>query len=65
MAHGVSWTDLLRSIREEFSKDRIDVEVVKRLLSSYGSKREDWQPFAKFDTHRLAWWLEYCVHTCI
>lgn len=61
MADSVSWTALLRSIREEFSGDQIDVEAVKRLLSSYGSKREDWQPFAKFDTHRLAWWLQYNV----
>ena len=54
MADGVSWTDLLAGIRTEFSGARVDVDAVKRLLSCYTSKREDWQPFAKFDTHRLA-----------
>ena len=60
----VSWTDLLRGIRAEFSGDRVhvDKDAVKRLLSSYGSNREDWQPFAKFDAHRfigLGWIHSY------
>ena len=36
-----------------FKSDQVDVDAVKRLLSSYESKREDWQPYAKFDTHRF------------
>lgn len=50
----VSWGELLGGIQEAFSSDSVDVDEVKRLLSSYRSRREDWQPFAKFDTHRLA-----------
>lgn len=48
----VSWGELLGGIQEAFSSDSVDVDEVKRLLSSYRSRREDWQPFAKFDTHR-------------
>ena len=49
---GVSWQGLLSGIREAFSGERVDVDAVTRLLSSYRSRREDWQQFAKFDTHR-------------
>lgn len=51
---GVSWEELLSGIREAFSSNSVDVDAVIGLLSSYRSRREDWLPFAKFDTHRLA-----------
>lgn len=51
---GVSWEELLSGIREAFSSNSVDVDAVIGLLSSYRSRREDWLPFAKFDTHRSA-----------
>ena len=47
-----SWQDLLAGIRQAFSTDKVDIDDVKLLLSSYKSKREDWEPYAKFDAHR-------------
>ena len=49
----LSWPDLLTGIRQAFSSDKVDIDAVTRLLSSYESKREDWEPYAKFDAHRL------------
>ena len=51
-ASEVTWCHLLRGIREAFSTEKVDVDAVKSLLSSYSSKREDWEPYTKFDTHR-------------
>ena len=48
----ITWPELLGGIREAFSSDLVDIDAVKRLLSSYNSKREDWQTYAKFDQHR-------------
>jgi len=50
----VSWEELLSGIREAFSSQNVDIDGVKQLMSSYHSRREDWQQYAKFDTHRLA-----------
>ena len=47
-----SWAGLVAGIREAFSSDKVDVEAVKNILSSYTSRREDWEPYAKFDTHK-------------
>lgn len=49
----VSWEELLSGIREAFSSQRVDIDGVKQLMSSYHSRREDWQQFAKFDPHTL------------
>lgn len=52
VARALSWPDLLAGIRQAFSTDKVDTDNVKLLLSSYESKREDWEPYAKFDAHR-------------
>lgn len=52
VARALSWPDLLSGIRQAFSTDKVDTDDVKLLLSSYESKREDWEPYAKFDAHR-------------
>ena len=56
-----SWQDLLAGIRQAFSTDKVDIDVVKLLLSSYKSKREDWEPYAKFDAHRYLYHLDVCA----
>lgn len=61
---GITWTELLGGIREAFSSDLVDIDAVKRLLSSYHSTREDWQAYAKFDPHRLVYLLLWTVYYC-
>lgn len=48
----VGWEDLKSGIREAFSEDRVNVEQVKRLMTSYESKRSDWEQFEHFDKHK-------------
>ena len=60
----VSWSGLLWGIREAFGSDKVDVDGVKALLSSYQAKREDWEPYAKFDPHKyvkLAATEDHCI----
>ncbi len=52
MASGISWEDLKAGINEAFSSDRVDVEQVKQLMSSYSSKRSDWETYEHFDKHK-------------
>ena len=51
-APALSWQNLLAGIRQAFSTDKVDIEDVKLLLSSYKSRRGDWEPYAKFDAHK-------------
>lgn len=53
MASTVSWEELLAGIAKAFDRDRVDVEPVKRLLSSYVSCRSDWEEYEHFDKHKL------------
>lgn len=55
----VSWEGLKSGIEAAFSTDRVDVDEVKRLLTSYRSDQEDWGQFANFDPHRSA--LARCI----
>ena len=48
----VSWEELLSGIRKAFSSERVDIDGVKELMSSYHSRREDWQEYALFDAHK-------------
>ena len=48
----VSWSELVEGVRKAFSTDRVDVNEVKRLMSSYESDRKDWMSYEKFDPHR-------------
>lgn len=49
---GVSWEELKSGIRQAFSEDRVDVDQVKRLMSSYVSRRSDWEQYEHFDKHK-------------
>ena len=44
--------ELIQELHKVFANDRVNVEYVKALLSSYRSNPKDWKKFAKFDTHR-------------
>lgn len=44
--------DLIAELHKVFSEDRVNVEDVKAVLSSYKSNPKDWRKFAKFDSHR-------------
>ena len=48
----VSWSELVDGIRRAFSTDCVDVNEVKRLMSSYESNRSDWITYEKYDPHR-------------
>lgn len=44
--------ELIGELRRIFDHDRVNVEYVKALLSSYRSNPRDWKKYAKFDPHR-------------
>ena len=44
--------ELIKELHKVFANDRVNVELVKALMSSYKSNPKDWRRFAKFDTHR-------------
>ncbi len=50
---GVTWEELKEGIEEAFSRDRVDVDKVKHLMSTYQSKRSDWEQYEHFDKHKL------------
>lgn len=52
---GISWEELKSGIGEAFAGDRVNVDGVKRLMSSYVSNRCDWGRYENFDKHRLVW----------
>ncbi len=45
--------ELVRELHNIFEKERVNVEYVKALLSSYRSNPKDWKQYAKFDPHRF------------
>ena len=47
----ITWAELKQGISEAFSTDRVDVDEVQKLLTSYASKKSDWEEFAHFDKH--------------
>ncbi len=49
----VTWEELKEGIEEAFSRDRVDVDKVKQLMSTYQSKRSDWEQYEHFDKHTL------------
>lgn len=51
----VTWEELLAGLQEAFSRDRVDVDQVKLLMSSYQSRRSDWQQYEHFDKHKYVW----------
>lgn len=44
--------DLIAELHKIFSEDRVNVEYVKAVLSSYKSNPRDWKKYANFDNHR-------------
>ena len=44
--------ELIVELKKIFDQDRVNVEYVKALLSSYRSNPRDWKKYAKFDPHR-------------
>lgn len=44
--------DLVYSLREVFVDDKVEVEEVKNIMSSYQSKPSEWLEYVYFDRHR-------------
>ena len=44
--------ELVKELHKVFSFDRVNVDYVKALLSSYKSNPKEWKKYAKFDQHR-------------
>lgn len=44
--------ELIHQLHNAFSTDRVDIDHVQMLMSSYRSNPQDWKKFAKFDRHR-------------
>ncbi|XP_060081912.1 cysteine dioxygenase type 1-like [Ylistrum balloti] len=47
-----SLNDLISELHKVFEADKVNVDYVKELMTSYKSNRDDWKKFAKFDLHR-------------
>lgn len=47
----LSWEELKSGINNAFSSDRVDVDEVKQLMSTYVSDRSDWEQYEHFDKH--------------
>uniref|UniRef100_A0A0N4ZGM6 Cysteine dioxygenase n=1 Tax=Parastrongyloides trichosuri TaxID=131310 RepID=A0A0N4ZGM6_PARTI len=43
---------MLTKMREEFDKDDYSREAIKKILSSYKSRKEDWSKFYFYDPHK-------------
>ena len=52
-----SLDELIAELHKVFAHDKVNVEYVKALMTSYKSKRSDWKKYAKFDRHRS---VQYC-----
>lgn len=50
-ASKLSWGELKSGINNAFSSDRVDVDEIKQLMSSYVSDRSDWEQYEHFDKH--------------
>ncbi|KAG9511113.1 tRNA pseudouridine(38/39) synthase, partial [Fragariocoptes setiger] len=48
----VTFDDLLAEIRSIFQEDRVDIDYLKKLLTSYKSNPQDWKKFAHYDRFR-------------
>nr|ACO11707.1 Cysteine dioxygenase type 1 [Caligus rogercresseyi] len=49
---GLTWDALIELLLEKFESDRVNVEEVKDILSSYKSAKQDWKKFAKYDKYK-------------
>ncbi|KAK2156596.1 hypothetical protein LSH36_209g04021 [Paralvinella palmiformis] len=47
-----SLEELIQKLRQIFKSDKIDVDYVTAVLSSYKSNPKDWKKYSIFDTHR-------------
>ncbi|OWF46548.1 Cysteine dioxygenase type 1 [Mizuhopecten yessoensis] len=63
--------DLINELYKVFEYDEVNVEYVKKLMTSYESNRTDWKKFAKFDSHRAKEWnqstgqvVKNCIALC-
>lgn len=48
----VGWDELKAGIAKAFESDRVDVDEVRQLMSSYVSCRSDWERYEVFDKHK-------------
>lgn len=48
----ITFTELIDRLHEVFASDKVDVDYVKELMTSYKSDRSDWKDFAQFDQYR-------------
>ena len=54
--------ELIKELHNVFSSDRVNVDYVNALMTSYKSNPRDWKKFAKYDPHRCVFGtLKYCV----
>lgn len=44
--------DLINELHKVFEDDKVNIDYVQKLMTSYESNRADWKKFAKFDRHR-------------
>ena len=44
--------ELIAELHKVFDEERVNVEYVKALLTSYRSNPKDWRKYAKYDPHR-------------
>ena len=50
---GLAWDALKTAIHEAFSSEKVNIDEVKQLMSTYVSRRSDWAEYENFDKHRL------------
>ena len=63
-----SLEELIQKLRQIFKSDKIDVDYVTAVLSSYKSNPKDWKKYSIFDTHRYVFQTIYiyiCVCVCV
>jgi len=44
--------ELSQELHRVFDSDKVNIDYVKALMTSYSSSCNDWQQFAKFDPYR-------------
>ena len=44
--------ELLSMLNDIFTRDTVNVEYVKELMSKYKSNPKDWRQYAKYDPHK-------------
>lgn len=47
-----SLDELIKELHKVFSSDKVNIDYVQTMMTSYKSNPRDWKKFAKFDTHR-------------